>query len=50
VVVHCPRPLAGEVVAAEAEAGEEARRLLFGGTPVRFPLNTGVVDCYADAK
>ncbi len=50
VVVHCRRPLAGEVATAAAEAGEEARRLLFGDTPVRFPLNTRVVDCYADAK
>jgi DNA polymerase I len=50
VMVHCPRPLADTVVAAAAEAGEEARRLLFGDTPVRFPLSTHVVDCYADAK
>ncbi|WP_267595658.1 bifunctional 3'-5' exonuclease/DNA polymerase [Carbonactinospora thermoautotrophica] len=50
VVVHCPRPLAGEVTAAVAEAGAEARRLVFGDTPVRFPLDTAAVDCYADAK
>jgi len=50
VVVHCPRPLADGVVAAAVAAGEEARTLVFGDTPVRFPLNTSVVDCYADAK
>ncbi len=50
VVVHCPPHLADTAVAAALEAGEEARRLLFGDTPVRFPLNTRVVDCYADAK
>jgi DNA polymerase-1 len=38
------------VVAALAEAGEEARLLVFADTPVRFPLQVAVVDCYADAK
>ena len=50
VIVHCPRPLAdavtGDVLAAAGEAGD----LVFGATPVRFPLDTAVVDCYADAK
>lgn len=50
VVVHCPAELAEQVVAAVAESGEEARRLLFGDTPVSFPLGASVVDCYADAK
>jgi len=50
VVVHCPAALAEEVAAAVGEAGDEARRLLFGDTPVQFPLGTSVVDCYADAK
>jgi DNA polymerase I len=50
VVVHCPRHLADAVVAATGAAAEEAGRLLFGDAPVRFPLNTCVVDCYADAK
>ncbi len=50
VVVHCPRPLAETVVEAASGAAEEARRLVFGDTPVRFPLSTRVVDCYADAK
>jgi DNA polymerase I len=50
VVVHTPRSLAGSVTAAVTEAAEDARRLLFGDTPVRFPLEVAVVDCYADAK
>ena len=31
-------------------AGEEASRLVFGATPVRFPLKAVPVDSYADAK
>jgi DNA polymerase I len=50
VLVHCPAEEAGDVVAAVGEAGEAARRLLFGDTPVRFPLDARVVECYADAK
>jgi DNA polymerase-1 len=50
VLVHCPAEQADMVVAAVREAGEQARRLLFGQTPVRFPLDTRVVECYADAK
>ncbi|MFJ9459254.1 bifunctional 3'-5' exonuclease/DNA polymerase [Kitasatospora sp. NPDC101447] len=50
VMVHTPANLADDVAAAVAEAAEEARRLVFGDTPVRFPLTTAVVDCYADAK
>jgi DNA polymerase-1 len=38
------------MVSAVAAAGDEARRLLFPGSPVQFPLGTSVVDCYADAK
>ncbi|WP_441251552.1 bifunctional 3'-5' exonuclease/DNA polymerase [Kitasatospora sp. McL0602] len=50
VIVHTPLDLADEVAAAVAAAGDEARALVFGDTPVRFPLSTAVVDCYADAK
>jgi DNA polymerase-1 len=50
VIVHCPEPAADQVVAAVHEAGEEAGRLVFGATPVRFPLTTAIVSCYADAK
>jgi DNA polymerase I len=50
VVVHCPAALAPEVVSAVHAAAAEARRLLFGDTPVRFPLGVSTVECYADAK
>ncbi len=50
VLVHCPAELAGEVTAAVREAGAEAGRLVFGATPVHFPLDIATVDCYADAK
>ncbi|WP_104818599.1 bifunctional 3'-5' exonuclease/DNA polymerase [Kitasatospora sp. MMS16-BH015] len=50
VMVHTPLDLADQVTAAVAEAAEEARALVFGDTPVRFPLTTAVVESYADAK
>jgi DNA polymerase-1 len=50
VVVHCPAGLADQVVEAVLAAGRQATRLLFGATPVQFPLGAVVVDCYADAK
>jgi len=50
VIVHCPRALAPEVVEAIGDAAREAGHLVFGATPVRFPVTTAVVDCYADAK
>ncbi|MGK4580783.1 bifunctional 3'-5' exonuclease/DNA polymerase [Kitasatospora sp. HPMI-4] len=50
VVVHTPIDLADQVVAAVRDSAEEARVLVFGDTPVRFPLSATVADCYADAK
>ncbi|MEU6740410.1 bifunctional 3'-5' exonuclease/DNA polymerase [Streptosporangium sandarakinum] len=50
VMVHCPAELAEEVVAAVGRAAGEATRLLFGATPVRFPMQAVAVRCYADAK
>lgn len=50
VMVHCPAELAEEVVAAVGTAAGEATRLLFGPTPVRFPMQALAVRCYADAK
>jgi DNA polymerase family A len=50
VIVHCPQALAQDVVAAVGEAAGEAGRLVFGPTPVRFPVTTAVVASYADAK
>ncbi|MFF4237553.1 bifunctional 3'-5' exonuclease/DNA polymerase [Actinomadura geliboluensis] len=50
VIVHTPAGLAGEVAEAVHAAAGEARRLLFGDTPVVFPMEIAVVDRYADAK
>ncbi|MEU5699096.1 bifunctional 3'-5' exonuclease/DNA polymerase [Streptomyces aurantiacus] len=50
VMVHCPAEEADAVVEAIREAAEQAGRLTFGETPVRFPFTTAVVRCYADAK
>ncbi|MEH0972017.1 bifunctional 3'-5' exonuclease/DNA polymerase [Micromonospora sp. CPCC 205546] len=49
VVVHCPAQRADSVADTVARCGEQATALLFGDTPVRFPLDLSVVDCYADA-
>ncbi|MEU4770974.1 bifunctional 3'-5' exonuclease/DNA polymerase [Micromonospora sp. NPDC023644] len=49
VVVHCPAERADAVAEAVTRCGEQAAALLFGDTPVRFPLDLSVVDCYADA-
>jgi DNA polymerase-1 len=50
VIVHCPEALAQPVATAIAEAAQQAGRLVFGATPVRFPMTTAVVSCYGDAK
>ncbi|WP_199549674.1 bifunctional 3'-5' exonuclease/DNA polymerase [Streptomyces sp. N35] len=50
VIVHCPEAEAPAVVEAIRSAAEEANRIAFGETPVRFPFSTAVVSCYADAK
>jgi hypothetical protein len=50
VIVHCPDELTEPVIAAIGEAAQEAGRLVFGATPVRFPVTTAAVRCYADAK
>jgi DNA polymerase I len=50
VLVHCPEAMAQAVVTAVAESAAEAGRAVFGMTPVRFPMTTAVVGCYADAK
>ncbi|MDG4757180.1 bifunctional 3'-5' exonuclease/DNA polymerase [Micromonospora sp. WMMD710] len=49
VVVHAPAGEAEAVAEAVNQAGERASALLFGATPVRFPLDLSIVDCYADA-
>lgn len=50
VMVHCPLDVAGEVREAVGRAADEATRLLFGETMVRFPMEAVAVTCYADAK
>jgi len=50
VVVHCPADEADRVVAAMHEGAEQARRLLFGETTVRFPIDVSIVGAYSDAK
>lgn len=50
VMVHCPLEQAEEVIAAVAEAAAEASRLLFGQSPVRFPMEAVAVSAYSDAK
>jgi DNA polymerase-1 len=50
VIVHCPADAADDVAAAVGAAAAEAGRLVFGPTPVRFPVTTAVVTSYADAK
>lgn len=49
VLVHCPERQAPQVVALLHAEADRAGRLLFGDTPVRFPLDVSVVECYADA-
>lgn len=50
VIVHCPAEEAEAVTAAIRAAGDEAGRIAFGETPVRFPFTTATVERYADAK
>jgi DNA polymerase-1 len=50
IVVHTPKEPAQQVVETVQAAGEQARRLLFGDSVVRFPLDVSVVECYASAK
>jgi hypothetical protein len=50
VIVHCPEGMAGAVADAVASAAAEAGQLVFGPTPVRFPVTTAVVASYAEAK
>jgi DNA polymerase family A len=50
VIVHSPEDLAQVVAGAIGSAAAEAGELVFGPTPVRFPVTTAVVASYADAK
>jgi DNA polymerase I-like protein with 3'-5' exonuclease and polymerase domains len=50
VMVHAPEEQAEAVITAIKDSAEEARHLVFGDTPVRFPMEAVAVRCYADAK
>lgn len=50
VMVHTPEPLAEEVVEAVRGAAAQASGLMFGSTPVEFPLSVAVVEHYGQAK
>jgi len=50
VIVHAPDELGDEVAAAIHASAQEAGRLLFGQTPVVFPMEIATVDRYSDAK
>ncbi len=50
VIVHAPVEAAPAVAEAITAAAAEASRLVFGPTEVYFPLETRIVECYADAK
>jgi DNA polymerase-1 len=50
VIVHAPAADAEAVAVAVHAAGARASQLLFGATPVRFPLGATIVESYADAK
>ncbi|GAA1768118.1 MULTISPECIES: bifunctional 3'-5' exonuclease/DNA polymerase [Streptomonospora] len=49
LVLHVPRTLAEAAVQTLRAAADEAAALMFGDTPVRFPLDIAVVDRYSDA-
>jgi DNA polymerase family A len=50
VLVHCPADLAEDVIAAVTESAASATRLVFGATPVSFPMTVAAVARYSDAK
>jgi DNA polymerase family A len=50
VLVHCPEQLAGDVAAAVTAAAASATRMVFGATPVGFPMTVAAVARYSDAK
>ena len=47
VVLHVPEEFAEETVRAVHRARDRTGRILFKDTPVRFPLDLSVTDCYA---
>ncbi|MGA3524344.1 bifunctional 3'-5' exonuclease/DNA polymerase [Melissospora conviva] len=49
VVVDSPAGTAAQVAELLTDSANRAGELLFGASPVRFPLDVSIVDCYADA-
>ncbi|SEE32862.1 DNA polymerase-1 [Ruania alba] len=49
VIVHAPEPVAEHVAEEVRASATEAGRLLFGRTPVAFPLDVAIVENYGDA-
>jgi DNA polymerase-1 len=48
VLLHAPADATEDAAEAVRAAADTATRRLFGDTPVRFPMQVRVVDCYAD--
>lgn len=50
LMVHAPLDRVDEVQAALHDAAADAARIVFGATPVTFPVSVAVVQRYSDAK
>ena len=50
LVVHAPADRVADVESALREAAAEAGRIVFGATPVTFPVTVAAVQRYSDAK
>jgi DNA polymerase-1 len=50
VLVHAPREHAPAVAEMITQCATGAGRLVFGPSPVRFPMSVHSVECYGDAK
>ncbi len=50
LIVHCPLDRVCDVETALHEAARDAGRVVFGETPVTFPISVAAVSRYSDAK
>lgn len=50
LIVHCPLDRVAEVEEALRAAADDAGRIVFGATPVSFPVSVAAVQRYSDAK
>ena len=50
LIVHSPIDRVAEVEHALRDAAADAGRIVFGATPVTFPVTVATVQCYSDAK